>query len=77
MPKSKLYIRTQDGKEVELLSGTYLYIRNAEINGVYWEWHKIPFLQAGIEKMIADAERFVEQIIIRLGEVDKDAFPHD
>jgi len=78
MPKSKIYIRTKDGREVEILSESYIYLRDLEVNGTYWEWHKISSMHAEIKQIIQSTEESIDQIIMALSKVAKEeSFPHD
>jgi hypothetical protein len=77
MEKSKLYIRTADGRELEILSGTYVYLRDAEVNGIYWLWQKIPVLHDDLNRIIDTAVQSIDQVKGRLGEIKDDPFPHE
>ena len=78
MPKSKIYIRTKDGREVEILSESYIYLRDLEVNGTYWEWHKISSMHDEIKQIIQSTEESIDHIIMGLSKVAKEeSFPHD
>jgi hypothetical protein len=78
MSKSKIYIRTKDGREMEVLTGSYLYLKKNDSSGIYWEWPKITALQDEIQQFVETAEGYVEKVKSRLGEViEEETFPHD
>jgi hypothetical protein len=61
MKMSKLFIRTKEGKELEILSGSHVYLKVPE-EEVYLMWEAVPVIQQDLDHILTNAEEMLKEV---------------
>ena len=62
----KIEIHTEDGRELKMSKGDFIYFKDVDGIDTFWEWEKITPLKEKFERLFEDADRLVDNAAERL-----------
>jgi hypothetical protein len=68
-----LYIKTDDGREVEISRRSHLFVKQDGNEEVYWEWEKIPAAHDALNEILAMNDQVLNKVDALLPEIPKNA----
>lgn len=73
---AELKVRTDDGRKMEIVEGSHLYVKELgedEMEGVYWEWQKIPSSHEVLKEVLEQGTRMMNRVEEIMPELRKNA----
>ena len=59
---TRLFIETDNGRELEVLGGSHISLKETDGNELFWEWESLESIHKELKKILQDAEDTVEQV---------------
>ena len=73
---AELTIKTDDGRKMEIVQGSHLYVKEFgedEMEGVYWEWQKIPSSHPVLKEILQQGDKMMNKVEEMMPELRKNA----
>lgn len=62
----KIQIHADDGRELKMSKGSYVYYKPADGHDTFWEWEKLEAIEEKFDALFEEADRFLEKAARRL-----------
>lgn len=73
---AELRVSTDDGRKLEIVEDSHLYVKEAgedDLEGVYWEWQKIPSSHPVLKDILEQGNKMVDQVEKMMPDLRKNA----
>ena len=70
---ASLHIKTDDGREVEISSGSHVYEKRDGTEEIFWAWDKIPVAHDALNNILAMNEQILQKVDEVLPHLPKNA----